>query len=156
DLLLSGTKLIGPRSGARELPSVEGSDAHFASSAVRELPIPPVRHTLGCGRGYCSRRECGGLGEKQAPCPPVSCPTLGEIVWRCRRRRFFAVGPLLFSASPRLRGEALLFRSRAIPPLPPPTPIPDWRRFERDHPNPFQIGVDFSDQASFGVDLVGS
>src|SRR6185437_13797773 len=30
------------QSGARELPSVERSDAHYASSAVRELPIPPV------------------------------------------------------------------------------------------------------------------
>src|SRR5438105_6854053 len=70
DLLLSGTKLIGTKSGARELPSVKRGDAHFASSAVRELPIPPVCHTLGCGQGYCSRRESGGLGEKQAPCPP--------------------------------------------------------------------------------------
>src|SRR6478609_8599700 len=66
DLLLDGT-----RSGARELPSVEGSNAHFASSAVRELPIPPVCHTLGCGQGYCSRRESGGLEGKAGP---VSAP----------------------------------------------------------------------------------
>jgi hypothetical protein len=39
---------------------------------------------------------------------------------------------------------------------PPPRVIPDWRRFQRDHPKPSQIGVGFSDYASFGVDLVGS
>jgi hypothetical protein len=37
-----------------------------------------------------------------------------------------------------------------------PTPslvIPDWRRLQRVHPNPSQIGVDFSDHPRFGVGL---
>jgi hypothetical protein len=81
-------------------------------------------------------------------------------VWH-PRPRLCSDGVLLFSASQRLRSEALAFRCRAITARSarhpyPSLVIPDWRRFERDHPNPSQIGVDFSDQASFGVDLVGS
>jgi len=36
-------------------------------------------------------------------------------------------------------------------PPPPPRVIPDWRRFERDHPRSSQIGVDFSDYGAIGV-----
>src|ERR1041385_5573234 len=41
-------------------------------------------------------------------------------------------------------------QSRPIP-LPPPIPIPDWRRFERYHSNSSQIGVGFRDLPSIGV-----
>src|SRR4051812_8736983 len=34
--------------------------------------------------------------------------------------------------------------------VPPPTPIPDWRRFARRHPKA-SIGVDFSDLVQIGV-----
>jgi hypothetical protein len=43
----------------------------------------------------------------------------------------------------------------AKPILAPPSPplfIPDWRRVESGHPNSSQIGVDFSDQTSIGVE----
>jgi hypothetical protein len=43
----------------------------------------------------------------------------------------------------------------AIQPLPPPIPIPDWRRVERVHPKSFQIGVDFRDSPQFGADFSG-
>src|SRR5579864_4721545 len=56
-------RLRGTRSGARELPSVKRSDAHFASSAVRELPIPPVCPHVGCGHQYCSRTESPWLSK---------------------------------------------------------------------------------------------
>jgi hypothetical protein len=41
-------------------------------------------------------------------------------------------------------------------PLPPPIPIPDWRRVKRHHPKSSQIGVDLSISASIGVDLRAS
>jgi hypothetical protein len=43
----------------------------------------------------------------------------------------------------------------AKPILAPPSPpllIPDWRRVESGHPNSSQIGVDFSDQTSIGLE----
>ena len=33
--------------------------------------------------------------------------------------------------------------------------IADWRRVQRHHPRSSQIGVDFSEKSSFGVDFVG-
>jgi hypothetical protein len=55
------------RLSAVRLPSVKRSDAHFASSAVRELPIPPVRPHVGCGHAYCSRTESIGLEKNEDP-----------------------------------------------------------------------------------------
>jgi hypothetical protein len=46
----------------------------------------------------------------------------------------------------------------AIPAIQYPSPswvIPDWRRVQQVHPKSSQIGVDFSDSASIGVDFRG-
>src|ERR1700733_3557409 len=39
----------------------------FASSAVRELPIPPVAHTFRCERRYCSPAGIGLARRKITP-----------------------------------------------------------------------------------------
>jgi hypothetical protein len=64
----------------------------------------------------------------------------------------------LFSVSPRLRGESWFsdHGDDGDPPHPSPSRgIPDWRRLQRSHPKSSQIGVDFSTQASIGVDFRG-
>jgi len=149
--------------------------------SASQRPGPPANPVLVCWGGRlggealafrCRARRC-----RRLPGPPASPGSSARAVFACwggspvlacwggitaiRRAPRGHPSPHLSTRIPKGLAAVIPAASQGFPihqingstdlALPPPIPIPDWRGFQKGHPRPSQIGVDFSDQALIGV-----